>query len=166
MKWINHKITTFSIVFLITKDVVSSLAAAAGSIIPDAIEGHNYDSDRWRRNHRRLSHWLLGYVLLATVIWFFIYRQLEINILKISLVKVFGIFKVYNSETLIYILSFFGFYFCTGAILHILEDALSSTVPVLHPTKRVFTLGLIKTGSFIEYLLSSGLLIFALLLMK
>ncbi len=46
MKWINHKITTFSIVFLVTHSLIPSFLAAIGSVIPDAIEGHNYNSNR------------------------------------------------------------------------------------------------------------------------
>lgn len=161
MKWINHKITTFSIVFLLTKDVLTSLAAAAGSIIPDAVEGHNYDSERWRKNHRRLSHWLFGYIILLLFLWFFIYSRLKVDAFKITLFKVVNAFRVFNSETFIYVLAFFGVYIVLGAILHVLEDSLSSSVPVLHPTKRVFSIGIMSTGSVFEYLISFGLLFLA-----
>ncbi len=78
MKWINHKISTFSLVFLLTSDFVSSSIAAAGSIIPDALEGHDYHSDRWRKNHRRLSHWLLGYFISGLILWSLLYLRTDV----------------------------------------------------------------------------------------
>lgn len=158
MKWINHKISTFSLVFLLTSDFISSLIAAAGSIIPDALEGHDYDTDRWRKNHRRLSHWLLGYVISGLILWSLLYLKTKVNVLAIPFVNFIQGFKIFNSETLLFVLLYAVFYTVIGCVLHILEDSLSSSVPLLHPTKRTFSIGIMRVGSPAEYLLSFGLL--------
>ncbi|WP_353684375.1 metal-dependent hydrolase [Thermodesulfovibrio sp. 3907-1M] len=166
MKWINHKISTFAITMLLTGNFAGSVIAAAGSIIPDAVEGHDYESERWRKNHRRLSHWLAGYIGVAIFLWSYLKFKLKINALVFPVGKYISLFSVFNSETLIYLLFYGGFFLSIGCILHVLEDALSSTVPVLHPTKRVFTLGLMRTGSPAEYLLSFSLLAGMLFFLK
>ncbi len=162
MKWINHKITTFSIVFLVTHNLIPSFLAAMGSVIPDAIEGHNYNSDRWRKNHRRFSHWLFGYFLICLILAVWFYAKFKIFPLYVDFLQVPKAFKVFNSETVIYLLVYSGFFVILGAALHIVEDALSNTVPLLHPTKRTFTFGLCRVGSWQEYLISFGLLFISL----
>lgn len=162
MKWINHKITTFSLVFILTHNLIGSIIAAAGSVIPDALEGHNYDSKRWRKNHRRLTHWLAGYVGIALILWILLKTKLKVDPLWLSPFKAMFHFQVINSETVIYFALHVGLFLSIGCILHILEDALSSSVPLLHPTKRVFSFGVIKVGSFVEYVLSFTLLGLAL----
>lgn len=58
-----------------------------------------------------------------------------------------------------------GFYITIGCIMHIIEDSLSGTVPVINPRKRIFTLGIMKTGSIPEYILSYSLLGLSLLML-
>ncbi|MEM3335875.1 MAG: metal-dependent hydrolase [Thermoplasmata archaeon] len=157
MKWINHKISTFSLVFLLTHDIVSSAVAAAGSIFPDAIEGHDYDSDRWRKNHRRASHWLLGYFIVGFILWLLFYLKTEINPISVHFVKFVSGFRVFNSETMIFAFLYITFYVVVGCILHVLEDSLSSSVPLIHPTRRTFSIGIMRVGSPAEYLVSFGL---------
>lgn len=158
MKWINHKISTFSLVFLFTQDIVSSLIAAGGSIFPDAIEGYDYHTERWRKNHRRFSHWLLGYVFIAFILWAVVHLKTKIDILSISFAKFISSFAIFNSETLIFAFLFVCFYISIGCILHVLQDALSSSVPLIHPTRRTFSIGIMRVGSPVEYLVSFGLL--------
>lgn len=50
MLWISHKITTFSIVFTVTHNLLFSITAAAAAILPDFLEV------RWLMRHRGLSH--------------------------------------------------------------------------------------------------------------
>lgn len=163
MKWINHKVSTFSLVFLLTHDIVSSVIAAGGSILPDAIEGHNYRSDRWRRNHRRVSHWLFGYVLVAFILWFVIYIKAGVNVFSVYFTKFVSIFKVFNSEALVFVSLYAGFYITIGCIFHVLQDSLSSSVPLIHPTKRTFSISIMRVGSLVEYLVSFGLLVVVIL---
>lgn len=165
MKWINHKITTFSVVYLFTQDFASSVVASAGSVIPDAIEGYGYDNKRKKR-HRKISHWLLGYFVIAFLLWLLIKNKTGMNALKIGFYQFVSAFTVFNSETLIFVCIYGCFYLCVGAFLHILEDSLSGPIPVIHPSKKVFTLNLIKVGSFGEYLLSFGILMFSLFFNK
>ncbi|GAB5045613.1 hypothetical protein [Thermodesulfovibrio sp. TK110] len=110
MKWINHKVATFSVVYFITHDVISSVFAMVGSIFPDAIEGHNYASERWKRNHRRLSHWFLGYFIVASILWFMVKAKTGISIETVSFSQFLSVFKVINSETLIYFMFYIGFF--------------------------------------------------------
>lgn len=166
MKWINHKVSTFSLVFILTQDLISSIVAAGGSVIPDALEGHDYKSERWRKNHRRTTHWLLGYLILAVFLLGVIYLKTEALMLSTPFIQFVKGFKVFNSETLIFVALFLGFYVILGCILHVLQDALSSPVPFLHPKKRTFSIGIMRVGSLAEYLLSFGLLIFAVLIIK
>ncbi len=158
MKWINHKITTFSLVFISTHNFVGSIIAAAGSIIPDALEGKDFSSNRWKKNHRRISHWLAGYLGIGLFLWILLKTKLKANPLWLSPFKLLSHFSVINSESVIYFALHIGLFLSVGCILHILEDALSSTVPLLHPTKRVFSIGMMKTGSVMEYVLSFALL--------
>lgn len=46
--------------FFVSHDFLSSLIAAGGSVLPDALEGSDFDSPTWKREHRKTSHWLLG----------------------------------------------------------------------------------------------------------
>ncbi|MEM3647080.1 MAG: metal-dependent hydrolase [Thermofilum sp.] len=160
MKWVNHKITTFSLVFLVTHDFLSSLAAAGGSVLPDALEGR--DSPTWKREHRKVSHWLLGYVSVAFVLWAVIVLKTR------SFLPVLPGFQFLFSPgasgsggfTLFFLCA--AFYLTVGSILHILEDSLTGSVPVMHPRKRTFSVRIMKTGDPLEYILSCGLLFAAL----
>lgn len=165
MKWVNHKITTFSVVLLLTQDFAASVIAAAGSIIPDALEGHSYNN-KWKKRHRTVTHWFLGYFLIAFALWFFIKTSVGINVLSIGFYKFISAFTILNSKTLVFILAYGCFYLCVGALLHILEDSLGGAVPMIHPTRKTFALRIMRTGSFGEYLLSFGILIFSLLYIK
>lgn len=162
MKWVNHKITTFSLVLLVTHNFAGSVFAAAGSVVPDALEGHDYSSPRWKKQHRTLSHWLLGYFAVAVLCWLLIRAKLKINPFFVSPIKVFSMFSALNSEALLCFLLHAGFFMIIGCILHVFEDALSGSVPLLHPTKRTFSIAVMRTGSAMEYILSFCLLGLAL----
>lgn len=155
VRWINHKVSTFAIVFALTHDPVVSAISAVGSIIPDALEGSDYQSQNWKRRHRKITHWLLGYALVAASLWFALHGSVHRSVLTMD---VFTVFKVLNSATILFVMGFVLFWFSVGCILHVLEDSLSGPVPLMHPTRRVFSVGIFRTGSVFEYILSFGLL--------
>jgi len=57
MKWINHKAITFSTIYLLTSNLYASIVSALGSILPDLVEGFNFQTTSWKKSHRRISHW-------------------------------------------------------------------------------------------------------------
>ncbi len=129
-----------------------------GSVIPDAVEGFRYDSDRWKKKHRKASHWLLFYVLVCLIL--FVFLKLTVNtfsstvILKkawfyLSRTDVFS--DLFINVTLV-VFSYVLFFIFAGCVLHILQDALTGPVPVIHPKKRVFSLRIMKTRSITEAL--------------
>jgi len=162
VKWVNHRITTFAVVFIVTRSFVASLISAFGSVIPDAVEGHNYSSSSWKKNHRKISHWLLGYVLIAIALWAVMFISFKVSILSENSFKALSVFHKINSQTMLFFAGYGAFFAVIGAILHILEDALSAPVPLLNPSKRVFCIGLMKTGSIAEYFLSISLFLLSI----
>ncbi|MGB9808440.1 MAG: hypothetical protein ACPLSA_00135 [Caldanaerobacter sp.] len=172
MKWVNHKVTTFALIYIATRDFFLSGLTASFSTVPDALEGFDFDSYKWKKRHRRVSHWLLGWVLLCALSVLQFYSSMHTLPWKVHSLEVFSVAvsRIFSSGALskalsiLALLSYSGFLFSLGSILHIIEDSLSGSVPLIHPTKRVFSIGVIKTGSFIEYLISFGLLGFALFL--
>lgn len=151
MKWINHKIITFSLVYGATGDLIGSAIAGGASIFPDLIEGKDFQSERWKKRHRTFSHWFLFWACL----WF-VFFLLARNILGTNILERF---TLYNERVIYYVL----FFILTGWVLHIVEDAVSGGIPFLHPTKKVYTFRLFRTGSFWEYLLTSIIAIFVLI---
>ena len=57
MTWKSHRVITFATVFLLTGDIVPSIAATCGSVFPDWIEG-----PIWKYWHRKYSHWIVFYL--------------------------------------------------------------------------------------------------------
>lgn len=62
MLWISHKITTFSIVFAATRNLLFSIVAAVASILPDFLEVP------WLMKHRGLSHSVPVWLGLTTAV--------------------------------------------------------------------------------------------------
>lgn len=154
MKWVNHRISTFALVFIITRSFVASLISAYCSVIPDAIEGNDYSSQSWKKNHRKISHWLLGYILVALLLWGIIFVSFKVNVLSVNLFASLSLRHVMGSYPLFFWIEYAAFFAVIGAVLHVLEDALSAPVPLFNPTKRNFCIRLMRTGSTAEYIFS------------
>lgn len=88
MKWINHKIITFSLVYGATGDLIGSAIAGGASIFPDLIEGKDFQSERWKKRHRTFSHWFLFWACL----WF-VFFLLARNILGTNIYSFFTSYK-------------------------------------------------------------------------
>ncbi len=127
MKWINHKILTFSIIWTITDSITAGIISAFGSIFPDAIEFFVYYIFPLKRTHRTWSHWFVIY--LIPLILISISHYLILN------------------QTF----AFFIKFFLIGALFHIAEDSITGKVPGIILKKKI-GFRFFKTGSFEEYL--------------
>ncbi len=143
-----------------TGDYGVSLLSMFGSVIPDALEGHDYDSLEWRKRHRLFTHWLVGYIVLLIIIFLAWYHKTGLDIFDVKFTQI--VFLLSNPDFTWSTVLYIGFYLIFGAILHILQDTLNGPVPLLNPMKKTLSLRLFKTGSVFEYLLAFGLLILAL----
>lgn len=131
MKWRNHKLVTFSVVYSITGSLVSSLSAMAGSVLPDMMEIGGVV------RHRTVTHLLFAWMVICAFFWFWLRS------------------KGFTSTSL------FITFFCTaGATLHVIEDALSyGGVPIFLPYGRKVGLGIYKTDTIGEELMVLGLVL-------
>ncbi len=73
MKWLNHEIVTGILVYAYTKgDLASTLAAMAGGLFPDMLEGRPPQDKnklrKWQAIHRGVSHWFLPYAMVAAIV--------------------------------------------------------------------------------------------------
>ncbi len=171
MLWINHKITTFSITLMLTKNPIISVFTGFISILPDAIEGFNYKSPKWKKNHRKLSHWPIGYLALCITLAYILYEKYSINVFTTKLTQLLNLISPSLNSTNLHniqwpIILYLLFYTSFGCLLHVIEDSLSATIPLLNPFKRNFKLANIKTGSIREFIISITTLIIALLVFK
>lgn len=146
MKWINHRVISTSLAYLITSSLPFAAGAYMGSTFPDAIEG-NLGKPLSFKYHRQVSHQVLLYI---------------IPLLCISVINLIP-FPSFIHQILVFIMGFFY-----GAILHIIEDALTGTVPhPLYANKRIGK-QVFKVGSIEEYIISYvflGSLIISLLIL-
>ena len=133
MKWINHQVVTGVVVYTATADLLLTAYSMAGAILPDKIEGNpragNYWT--WRSRHRGWSHWPMLYLLL----------------LGLQLKVMGGGWDAFMD------LGNIGVYFCIGALLHIVEDAVCGKVPLFTPWQKV-GVKLFTVGSVTEYIFS------------
>jgi len=151
MKWINHKAITFSVVYLLTGNFLSSCVAAAGSIIPDLLEGwkskdKNTPLPKW---HRTVTHWTLPYFLILLFSYLSFREVNGINVTNLA----FYVGEMLSGTTRAP-LYFALFWLSFGSLMHVIEDSLTGKVPLINPFKKSFTLKVMKTGSPAEYLLS------------
>ena len=163
MTWLSHKMITFSAVFTFTHNISFAIASAIGAIVPDLIEGKGFlsvnpfEQQRWRANHRTYSHWFIPYLLTFCICWF-IMKENPFLIHPHKNIAVF--FKLPKTFSVAWILSAISF----GAILHILQDAISGKVPLLNPKRKSFGVRLIPVRSFMEFavtlLITMGLFFF------
>lgn len=133
MKWVSHKVLTFGIILMVTKDPVAAFCSVPGAVFPDWIEGSPPKGSGywdWRTRHRGFSHWfMLYFVILGSV---YAARRYGCTF--------FGYPVLYD----------FLRFFLVGALMHILEDAVCGKVPFLFPSKR-YGIRLFTVGSFAEY---------------
>jgi hypothetical protein len=151
MTWICHKLTTGSVIFALTGNPVAAVFAAAGSIIPDALEGfpsNEGDYARWRKNHRRFTHWFVPYAIAAIAFYCVAYSYGIKSMWGFSVLKSLR-FDIPISA--LYGLIAYAFAFIViGALMHCLQDACCGSVPSLNPMRRI-GLRLFYVGSLKEY---------------
>lgn len=167
MKWINHKLITFSLVFLITDNIVSSSIAALGSVFPDKLEMNpfetlNKNKDKktiqLAKDHRKTSHWFVLYLVPALILLLYLKSYVFLSTKEFILLAK----NIYQNSVLF--ASYVFFFFFVGCLLHIFEDALTGKVPLLNPKKKNFTLKITYTGSLSEYLLAFSIFIATLII--
>lgn len=135
MKWVNHRIITTSIAFLLTQNIPFVLGAYAGSTLPDRLEAHKKQSSLTYYNHRQVTHWFIPYMIafaFLAILGFVINPLSEISLLLLKAI-LGGIF---------------------GCIAHIAEDAVTGTVPGVTLQSRIGKT-LFKTGDNKEYAVSA-----------
>jgi len=131
LKWRNHKLVTFSVVFSITGGIIPALAAMIGSILPDVLEMRGLISNR------TVTHYVWFWLAGSVAIWLAL--------------KGSGF-----SSIVLYII----FFVATGGLLHICEDALSyGGIPIYTPFGRHVGLGLYETGTITEEFTVLGLVV-------
>ena len=117
MTWFSHSVVTFSTMFVLTHNVFIAGCATLGCTFPDRVEG-----PLWQLWHRSYSHWFVLYVAAMAVLW--TPETLTVNSMQLWEKGTARMMRI------------FLFWFSSGAVLHILEDAICGPVPVLYPTKR------------------------------
>lgn len=142
MKWLNHQVLTGVAVYALTDDLLLTACGMAGAIFPDKVEGNpkrGLLSIGWRSRHRGWSHWLALYLALL----FFILQLGDFSLVSSS------------GETVVSLkaasVQWMAGFFCVGALLHILEDAVCGKVPVFTPNHKM-GIKLFSVGSVSEYI--------------
>jgi inner membrane protein len=148
MKWVSHKILTGAVG---TGKNIPSLIAAAGSILPDALEGFSDASDQqrhqlWQARHRRLSHWFIPYLVILAVLY---PESRHCGISELSFSDIAQLFR-HMDFTTYQMYGYAGAYLALGALFHIAEDAICGKVPSLMPKGRI-GIKLFYVGSRTEY---------------
>ena len=113
----NHAILTGTLVYGFSGGrAFFTLAAVAGSLFPDRIEGRPPEEGEklkmWRLLHRKASHWFVPYTAMAVT-----------SLIAWRSDHVTALFLVGS--------------FSLGCLFHIGEDALCGYVPSLHPGRRI-----------------------------
>jgi membrane-bound metal-dependent hydrolase YbcI (DUF457 family) len=150
MKWHNHKLTTFGLVMLTNSSFLYAFIAASGSCIPDMVEGRPASS-HWRNRHRGISHYIVPYLLTA-----FLLGLYGLILYEPSFISLAGLSIDVNPPL-------WGAFFFLGGALHILEDSISGTVPLLYPERRI-GIRIIPVGHPVEYVLSYAVFFLSLVL--
>lgn len=137
-----------------------TLAAMIGSIMPDYAEGRPPEDEKrywkWRRLHRRWSHWFVPYaILLLCTLPFASFTEIRGQ----SGSETFDAL-IRNDRGTIYAV------FCSfaiGCLLHIAEDLLCGNVPSFNPGRQI-GMRLFYLGSAKEYLFSLSVAAFLYLI--
>lgn len=165
MKWVSHKIATGALVYAFTGNVIVAGISVLGSTFPDWIEGRPPDMkdtqayNKWRRNHRQGSHWLIPY--LCIFIACFSYAAGK-NIFLINYHTLVYVLTAPNIANIIAFTLLFVAYFSLGSVLHILQDAICGKVPLILPHRKI-GIKLFKVGSMLEYILVFPLSVFLII---
>ena len=135
MTWLSHQVVTGTVVFALTEDPLLTLFGMVGAVVPDKLEGNPFRRRHfWSINlaHRGWSHAPLLYLLFMTGLYLYGEGQVLLSYAEVFAIKAL---------------------FCValGAVLHIVEDGICGTVPLLTPSSRV-GVKLFKVGSVKEYL--------------
>ncbi len=146
MKWVSHKVISFSLVWLIVGDFIGAVISGFSSIFPDLVEGKDYGSERWMRRHRGISHWLLGWLILLGLVVFVFYLLFG----EFPFVLKGNEFLRGSLDLGMKFWLWMSVYFILGCVLHILEDAITGKVPFLRPWKKEFGFRLIRVGGIGE----------------
>lgn len=155
MTWVSHQSLTFSLILALTNNLLFAMVSAVGSILPDWMEGKGHKSqdpymqERWRQNHRKLSHWFIPYVIFA----FFSLAFFDTSSGKLYATQGLPTFFEMPQS---FAFGWIGLALSVGAILHIVQDAISGKVPLLNPKKKSFGVRLIPTRSFKEGVFTLG----------
>ena len=136
MKWVNHQAVTGVLAYAVTDDLLFTIGAVYGAIIPDKIEGR-----RKILTHRGISH----YPLLYIVLFFGLLQYFNIDNVQSA------ILSENQPLRMVFALIF-------GALCHIAEDALCGKVPTITP-KIKCGVRLFKVGTFQEYIIVIFLII-------
>lgn len=120
MKWISHTTISTVIVYSLTENAFALLPVFMGSIFPDSIEKILFGD--WGKYHRKIFHWFVLY---------FVFIALTFSFLKSPMKEIV-------------------MWFFVGCLFHIVEDAISGTVPSLNLRRRI-GLRLIPINSVVEY---------------
>lgn len=116
MRWVSHKLVTGTFIYTCSGSVWMSVSAMAGSIVPDAVEFPLGPLVK----HRGVTHTFPIYAVPAGL---------------------FGVLYVTgNHFVYLYLCMFF-----VGALLHLIEDGMSTSGVSLWPLKRKMALGYYKT---------------------
>jgi uncharacterized membrane protein len=157
MKWVSHKIVSFSVVYFLTSDLVASVLTGAGAVLPDLLEGKDFHTKAWQKTHRTITHWFLGWLILVFSFLSYFYFRFHNFPWAFDGVKLYQFFlsgRFFHSQIFSELaVCFFGFYLSLGGLLHIIEDAMSASVPLFNPFHRSFRLAGIRVGSFEEALI-------------
>lgn len=149
MTWRNHRIVTFSVIYVLTGNVLWSILAAAGSTIPDHIEFLMYKTpSKWQ--HRKWTHWFVPYLMLAIVgLIIAYYSKVLLWSKTLQLTHLSSLDQIISNINITWWgwVGLVSAWLAIGAICHVLEDAITGTVPGLNPKKRSFGIKWFETGS-------------------
>ena len=154
MQWYNHRLVTATCVYAATGSLLPTLFACQGSIFPDSIEGHNYDS-AWKKKHRTKSHYWPFYLVPVALCAFY----LKTMVLPWSVNEWLVWFQNDSFNCIVSGVIYAVMWGSIGALCHIAEDFFCGGVPLINPNERV-GVRLFKVATPQEYRISFGLMIF------
>jgi hypothetical protein len=145
MKWASHQIVTFAGTYAISRNLPLSIVVASFSCLPDAIE---FGPGKLIFKHRGLSHNPLFWLVILAVSWASSY--LPIIQMTESFLGEWGFSKMFVLIP------------ATGALFHLIEDALSkSGIPIWKGNKVAGNL--YKTGTVSELFVVLGIVLICLI---
>lgn len=161
MKSYSHKLVTGFGVLAITGDPLISLITAGFSTFPDRIEYLVYwTENEWEKNHRTWFHWFIPYLMLASILYFFLSKKGILlnssftnsgylpNVVALMENAISG--GSFDSPLAIIFGLNLMLLLCIASLFHILEDAVCGRIPFLSPKKHIRLPRLFHVGSFEE----------------